>query len=105
MSISKMELSAIASKLEMAKELSKSDEVNAAASVEKGSQIKETQLSKIEFSDNAKILMEAIEAVKNAPEVRLDKIAALKAAIVDGSYKIDSATIADKMLRAHLTEQ
>lgn len=105
MSISKMELSAIASKLEMAKELSKSDEVNAAASVEKGAQIKETQLSKIEFSDNAKILMEAIEAVKNAPEVRLDKIAELKAAIAEGSYKIDSATLADKMLRTHLTEQ
>lgn len=105
MSITKMELSAIASKLEMAKELSKSDEVNSAASVEKGSQIKETTLSKIEFSDNAKILMDAIEAVKNAPDVRLDRIAELKAAIADGTYKVDSATLADKMLRTHLTEQ
>lgn len=105
MSITKIEISAIASKLEMAKELSKSDEVNAATSVEKGTQIKETTLSKIEFSDNAKILMEAIEAVKNAPDVRLDKIAELKAMIAEGNYKVDSATLADKMLRAHITEQ
>ena len=105
MSISKIELGAIASKLEIAKEISKSDDVNAAASIEKGAQVKETTLSKIEFSDNAKIFMDAIEAVKNAPDVRLDRIAELKASIAEGSYKVDSATLADKMLRTHLTEQ
>lgn len=105
MSISKIELSAIASKLEMTKEVSKSDAVQSASSVEKGSQIKETQLSRIEFSDNAKIIMEAIEAVKNSPDVRLDRIAELKASIADGTYKIDNLKLADKMLQTHLTEQ
>ncbi|MEZ4814736.1 MAG: flagellar biosynthesis anti-sigma factor FlgM [Bdellovibrionota bacterium] len=105
MSITKIELNAIASKLEISKEVSHSDEVNNVASVEKGTQVQETTLSRIEFSDNAKILMEAVEAVKNAPDVRLDRVAELKAAIAGGTYKVDSVALADKMLRTHLAEQ
>jgi flagellar biosynthesis anti-sigma factor FlgM len=105
MSISKIELDAIASKVDVAKEISKSDDVAATNSVEKGTAVKETTLSKVEFGDNAKIFMEAVESVKNAPEVHLDKVAALKASIADGTYKVDSATLAEKMLKTHLTEQ
>jgi len=104
MSITKIELGQIASKLEISKEISKSDNVNAAHSVAKGAQIKETQLSKIDFSDNAKILTEAVEAVKKAPDVRLDKVSELKASIAEGTYKVSSAKIADKMIKAHLTD-
>lgn len=105
MSITKIELNAIASKLEIAKELSKCDDVNASASIDKSSHVQETTLSKVEFSDNAKIYMDAIEAVKNSPDVRLDRVAELKAAIAEGTYKVDSASVADRMLKAHLSDQ
>lgn len=105
MSISKIELGAIASKIDVAKEISKSDSVNTTQSIEKGAHVKEATLSKIDFSDNAKIMMEAVEAVKNAPDVRLDRVAELKAAILEGTYKIDSMKLADKMLATHLIEQ
>ena len=101
MSISKIDLTAISSKLQ----IKESTEVSSTDAVEKGSSIKEAKLSKVEFSDNAKLYMEAIEAVKSSPDIRLDKIAELKAAIVQGNYKIDSAKVAEKMLSSHLLDR
>ena len=101
MSVSKIELSAVTSKLQV----KESAEVKNADVVEKGSSVQEAKLSKIEFSDNAKIYMQAIEAVKSAPDVRFEKVAELKAAIESGNYKVDAVKIAEKMLRSHLVEQ
>lgn len=106
MAITKIELGAMASKIDLSKEVGKTDDVGATSTVEKGAHVRETQATRIEFSENIKVFYaEALEAVKGAPDVRMDRIAELKAAIADGSYKIDSLKLADKMLRTHLTEQ
>lgn len=100
MSITKIALQKIASKIS----LDKSETISSAGSVDKGAKVKATQSSRIEFSDNAKILTEAVSAVKKSPDVRLDKIAEIKESISKGSYKVDSVKIADRMLKAHLRD-
>ena len=100
MSITKIALHKIASKIS----IDKSETVNSTGSIEKGAKVKATQSSRIEFSDNAKILTEAISAVKKSPDVRLDKVAQIKDSISSGSYKVDSVKIADRMLKTHLRD-
>jgi len=39
-------------------------------------------------------------AIAQSPEVNESKVAQIKAAIDDGSYKVDADSIADKMLKA-----
>ena len=92
MSITKIQLNAITSKLDV----TKTDDV---------SKVAPSKLSKVEFSDNAKIFMDAVQAVKNAPDVRLDRIAEIKASLASGTYKVDSVKLADKMLRTHIADQ
>jgi negative regulator of flagellin synthesis FlgM len=100
MSITKIALHKIASKIS----IDKSETISSAGSIDKGAKVKATQSSRIEFSDNAKILTEAIGAVKKSPDVRLDKIAEIKDSLAKGSYKVDSVKIADRMLKAHLRD-
>ena len=56
----------------------------------------------IEISDNARLMRKATEVVQNSPDIRADKVAALKKAIQDGSYKVDSEKVAEKVLEEHL---
>jgi flagellar biosynthesis anti-sigma factor FlgM len=100
MSITKIALHKVASKIS----IDKSETVSSTGSIEKGVKVKATQSSRIEFSDNAKILTEAIAEVKKSPDVRLDKIAQIKDSIASGSYKVDSVKIADRMLKTHLRD-
>ena len=46
----------------------------------------------------------AFEIAKNTPDVREDKVAALKAKIQAGNYEVDSGKIADGMLREAIME-
>lgn len=46
----------------------------------------------------------AFEIAKNTPDVREDKVAAIKAKIQAGTYEVDSGKIADGMLREALME-
>jgi flagellar biosynthesis anti-sigma factor FlgM len=46
----------------------------------------------------------AFEIAKNTPDIREDKVAAIKAKIQDGKYPIDSGKIADGMLREAIME-
>lgn len=100
MSITKIALHKIASKISV----DKSETISSTGSIDKGAKVKATQSSRIEFSDNAKILTEAISAVKKSPDVRLDKITEIKDSLAKGSYKVDSVKIADRMLKAHLRD-
>lgn len=58
--------------------------------------------SMIEISDNAKLMKRATEIVMQSPDVRADRVASLKKSIQDGSYKVDSAKIADRLVDEHL---
>ena len=58
----------------------------------------------VKWSSDAKLASEALATAKASPDVRADRVAALKAAIADGSYKVDSKTLADKMISRSLED-
>ena len=53
----------------------------------------------VSLSDAARSLSAAQNAVASAPTVREDRIAAIKAAIADGTYSVDSRQLARAMAR------
>ncbi len=54
---------------------------------------------KIEISDSAKDFQVAMKALGELPEVRNDKVEALKKKITDGKYQPSAQDIAKKMLQ------
>jgi len=52
----------------------------------------------VSISDTARSLAAARKAVADAPDVREDRVSALKAAIADGTYTVDSRNLASKLL-------
>jgi negative regulator of flagellin synthesis FlgM len=55
-----------------------------------------------EISSKGKEFAKAKAVASEAPDVREEKIAALKARIAEGRYKIDADAIADRMVDDHL---
>lgn len=53
---------------------------------------------RLEFSQTAKSYQTAKAAVNNAPDVRQDKVAEIKAMMSAGRYNISSEAVADKIL-------
>jgi negative regulator of flagellin synthesis FlgM len=53
----------------------------------------------VNLSDAARALSSATRSVADASDVRADKVAALKAAIADGTYKVDSKQLARSMVK------
>ncbi|EHJ46204.1 flagellar biosynthesis anti-sigma factor protein FlgM [Solidesulfovibrio carbinoliphilus subsp. oakridgensis] len=53
---------------------------------------------RVTLSDGAKLVSLAASQAKDAPEVRSDRVAALKAQVDAGTYQPDSKKIAEKML-------
>jgi negative regulator of flagellin synthesis FlgM len=58
--------------------------------------------SRPEISSKGKEFATAKAAASQAPDVREEKIAELKKRIAEGSYKVNSEAIADKMVEDHL---
>jgi negative regulator of flagellin synthesis FlgM len=58
--------------------------------------------STVEISDTARLLQKATDLVKQTPDVRQDRIQALKKSIADGTYRVDSPSLADRILEEHL---
>jgi negative regulator of flagellin synthesis FlgM len=56
----------------------------------------------VELSDAARAMTRASQAVANAPDVREDRVAAIKASLADGTYSVDSRALAQKMARGGL---
>jgi len=54
----------------------------------------------VSFSDQAKTLVAARQAVDSAPDVRQDKVDAIKQAIADGTYSVSARELARKMIDA-----
>lgn len=57
---------------------------------------------KTEISAKGKEFASVKAAATDAPDVREDKIADLKRRIAEGSYKIDTNSVADRMVDDHL---
>jgi flagellar biosynthesis anti-sigma factor FlgM len=55
----------------------------------------------VTISDDARSIAAATRAVTNAPDVREDRVSALKAAIAAGTYSVDSRLLASKLV-SHL---
>jgi len=53
---------------------------------------------KVELSSVAKDLQRAAEIAKATPDVRADKVAALKEKVESGNYEVDSKKVASKMI-------
>jgi negative regulator of flagellin synthesis FlgM len=57
------------------------------------------QADAVSLSDSARALASARKSIADAADVREDRVAALKAAIADGSYTIDSRQLARSMVK------
>src|SRR5690242_2794372 len=58
------------------------------------------QPDSVSLSDSARELSRARATVGEASDVREDRVAALKAAVANGTYSVDSRALAQSMLRA-----
>lgn len=90
---------------------------NPAVSIEKSAELKkkapsdvsaptrsnEERFSDVSISDNAKLMQRALELVKTAPEIREDRVAALKQSIRSGQYKVDAGELTEKILDDHMS--
>ena len=84
------------SKGEKAKDSSKTESVEGS-----GSELSAS--AKVDFSQQAKNINELKElATPDMDSVREDKVAALQKLIDEGSYNIDAASIADRLVDEHL---
>jgi negative regulator of flagellin synthesis FlgM len=53
---------------------------------------------RVSLSSRGRIVAEAAAAVANAPDVRSDRVLALKAAIANGTYQADARGIAERLV-------
>ena len=73
-----------------------------AAETSANSQAASTADAKAEISSKGKEFAKAKAVANDAPDIREEKIAALKARIAEGKYKVDADAIADRMIDDHL---
>ncbi|MBF0566955.1 MAG: flagellar biosynthesis anti-sigma factor FlgM [Nitrospirae bacterium] len=60
---------------------------------------KVSQSDRVSLSSTAKGLDDMKQAIRQMPDVREDKVRAISGSIDNGTYKIDSSAIADKMMQ------
>ncbi len=72
-------------------------QTNNVSSVRKSSRT-QSYNDKLEFSSTAKSYQTARAAVAEASDVRMDKVARIKAQMAAGTYNISSEAVADKIL-------
>ena len=65
---------------------------------------KSSNASNVKWSSEAKLANEALALAKAAPDARTDKVANIKAAIANGTYKVDSKAVADRMIQSSLED-
>lgn len=70
--------------------------------VEAGKQTSATD--KVELSAQSKDLKKIRDVLAMTPDVRTERVAALKKAIEDGQYKIQAEAVADKMLKEQMID-
>jgi negative regulator of flagellin synthesis FlgM len=57
---------------------------------------------KVSLSSEARLRTEAHQAAQAAPDIRWDKVEAIKAKLASGEYEMDNRNIAEKILREDL---
>lgn len=66
---------------------------------EKRSDNKSSRVDSVVLSNNARSVAAAVDAVKSAPDVRAEKVDAIKQRVTDGTYHVDARVLARKMLK------
>jgi len=81
--------------------VSQTNELPQTEPLKKDRAVKENALSadKVELSAQAKEMKKIYEVVQAAPEVRAEKVSALKKLIEEGKYDVESEAIADRMIK------
>ena len=75
---------------------------NSTKQVEKASTV--SRKDRVEISQLGKDIQVAKQAVAQAPEIRQDKVNALKQSIASGNYNVSAEEIADKMINNYFNE-
>jgi negative regulator of flagellin synthesis FlgM len=78
--------------------------VKPAASEPEGRPEKPQSGDVVELSDRARLAARATELAQEAPEVRQDKVADLKARIGAGTYNVSAQVVAEAVIRKSITE-
>lgn len=63
-----------------------------------------SQKDRVEISRMGKDYQIAKQAVANTPDIREDKVAALKQKIASGNYNVNAEELADKMVESYFNE-
>jgi len=59
---------------------------------------------RVEFSVQSREMQKIYDVLQTSPDVRAEKVSALKKLIEEGQYQVDSDTLADKMFRDSLLD-
>ena len=59
---------------------------------------------KVEFSIQSRDMQNIYVVLKTTPDVRAEKVSALKKAIAEGEYHVDNEDLADKMIKDSILE-
>jgi negative regulator of flagellin synthesis FlgM len=59
----------------------------------------------IQLSPQAKLMQKAAQAVAETPEVRPEKVLALKDSVEQGTYEVDSKQVANQLITEMLSEK
>jgi len=60
---------------------------------------------KVDISTAVKLMQDIHQAIKEAPEVRVEKVAQVEAAITSGTYKADLTVVAQKLLSPNISDR
>ena len=52
----------------------------------------------LEVTNASRLFSEALQAVREMPEVRMDKVEAVRSQVESGTYRVDAAAVAARML-------
>lgn len=58
--------------------------------------------TEVNISEDAQLLKRGVESVRALPEQAKERVAALKKSIQEGTYRVDNARVADRLVDEHL---
>ncbi|MDI6761921.1 MAG: flagellar biosynthesis anti-sigma factor FlgM [Thermodesulfobacteriota bacterium] len=59
---------------------------------------------RVEFSTRSREMQKIYEVLQTTPEVRSDKVSEIKKRIEDGQYRVDSETLAEKIIKESILD-
>jgi len=66
--------------------------------------VQSQETDRVDLSDQSKEMKKIYTAQQMAPDIRTDKVNAVKKSIEENSYQVDSGAVAGKMIRESLSE-